>query len=91
MKVSMLLFPYISPSPPFSPLLLLFKGSSNTVLQTIVLIYISTIFSLPSPAFIVCRFYDHGLSDWCEVLFEKKELINLLGVFFFPSISLPWN
>ena len=26
------------------------------------------IFSIPSPAFIVCRLFDDGHSDWCEVL-----------------------
>ena len=25
-------------------------------------------FSSPSPAFIVCRFFDDGYSDWCEVI-----------------------
>ena len=25
-------------------------------------------FSTPSPAFIVCRFFDNGHSDWCEVI-----------------------
>ena len=26
------------------------------------------LFSTPSPAFIVCRFFDDGHSDWCEVI-----------------------
>ena len=38
------------------------------------LVYIPTnkqegpLFSTPSPAFIVCRFFDDGHSDWCEVI-----------------------
>ena len=27
-------------------------------------------FSPPSPAFIVCRLFDDGHSDWCEVIFH---------------------
>ena len=27
-----------------------------------------SLFSTPSPAFIVCRISDDGLSDWCEVI-----------------------
>ena len=27
-----------------------------------------SLFSTPSPAFIVCRFFDDGRSDWCEVI-----------------------
>ena len=27
-----------------------------------------SIFSTPSPAFIVCRFFDDGRCDWCEVI-----------------------
>ena len=26
-----------------------------------------SLFSTPSPEFIVCRFFDDGYSDWCEV------------------------
>ena len=26
------------------------------------------LFSTPSPAFIVCRLFDEGHSDWCEVI-----------------------
>ena len=26
-----------------------------------------SLFSTPSPAFLVCRFYDDGCSNWCEV------------------------
>ena len=29
-----------------------------------------SLFSKPSPAFIVCRFFDDGHSDWCEVIFH---------------------
>jgi len=25
-------------------------------------------FSIPSPAFIVCKFFDDGQSDWCNVI-----------------------
>ena len=28
----------------------------------------ATLFSTPSPAFIVCRVFDDGHSDWCEVI-----------------------
>ena len=27
-----------------------------------------SLFSTPSPAFIVCRLFDDGHSDWCEVI-----------------------
>ena len=27
-----------------------------------------SVFSSPSPAFIVCRFFDDGHSEWCEVV-----------------------
>ena len=27
-----------------------------------------SLFSMPFPAFIVCRLYDEGYSDWCEVI-----------------------
>ena len=27
-----------------------------------------SLFSTPSPTFIVCRFFDDGHSDWCEVI-----------------------
>ena len=27
-----------------------------------------SLFSTPSPAFIVCRLFDEGQSDWCEVI-----------------------
>ena len=27
-----------------------------------------SLFSIPSPAFIVCRLFDYGHSDWCEVV-----------------------
>jgi len=27
-----------------------------------------SLFSTPSPAFIVCRLFDEGRSDWCEVI-----------------------
>ena len=27
-----------------------------------------SLFSIPSPAFIVCRLFDEGHSDWCEVI-----------------------
>ena len=27
-----------------------------------------SLFSIPSPAFIVCRLFDDGYSDWCEVV-----------------------
>ena len=30
--------------------------------------YEGSLFSTPSPAFIVCRFFDDGHSDWCEVI-----------------------
>ena len=29
-----------------------------------------SLFSTPSPAFIVCRLFDDGHSDWCEVIFH---------------------
>ena len=28
----------------------------------------SSLFSTPSPAFVVCRLFDDGHSDWCEVI-----------------------
>ena len=31
-------------------------------------VYEGSLFSTPSPAFIVCRLFDEGHSDWCEVI-----------------------
>ena len=66
-------------------LFLVFKGIS--ILSSIVAasIYIPTsnargsLFSTPSPAFIVCRLFDYGHSDWCEVIscgFDSHFSIN---------------
>ena len=44
------------------------------------------LFSPPSPAFIVCRFFDSGHSDWCEVIshgsfdFHFSVLILIIAV-----------
>ena len=39
-----------------------------------------SLFSTPSPAFIVCRLFDYGHSDWCEVIphctFDSLSLIT---------------
>ena len=64
------------------------------------------LFSTPSPAFIVCRFFDNSHSDWCEVVphcgfdlnFSNNELywpsfhvfINYLYVFF-GEVSVYYN
>ena len=32
-------------------------------------VYKGSLFSTPSPAFIVCRLFDNGHSDWCEVIY----------------------
>ena len=29
-----------------------------------------SLFSTPSPAFVACRFFDNGNSDWCEVIYH---------------------
>ena len=29
-----------------------------------------SLFSTPSPAFIVCMYFDNGHSDWCEVIYD---------------------
>ena len=55
-------------------LFLVFKGISILSSIVAILIYISTnsarafLFSTPSPAFIICRLFDDGHSDWCEVI-----------------------
>ena len=55
-------------------LFLVFKGTSTLFSLVIVLTYIPTnmkensLFSVPSPAFIVCRFFDDGHSNLCEVI-----------------------
>ena len=55
-------------------LFLVFKGISILSSTVAVSIYIPTnsarvcIFSTPSPAFIVCRLFDDGHSDLCEVI-----------------------
>ena len=28
----------------------------------------AAVHSTPSPAFVVCRFFDDGHSDWCEII-----------------------
>ena len=40
-----------------------------------------SLFSTPSPAFVVCRFFGDGHSDWCEV-------IPHCSFFFFFKINL---
>ena len=49
-------------------LLLVFKGIS--ILSSIVAVSVQehSLFSIPSPAFIVCRLFDEGHSDQCEVI-----------------------
>ena len=37
-----------------------------------------SLFSTPSPAFIVCRFFDEGHSDWCEVIPRVLICISLI-------------
>ena len=55
-------------------LFLVFKGTSILFSIVVVPIYIPTnsvgglLFSTPSPAFFVCRLFDAGHSDWCEVV-----------------------
>ena len=55
-------------------LFLVFYGNSILFSIVAVSIYISTnseegsLFSTPSPAFIVCRYFVDGYSDWCEVI-----------------------
>ena len=55
-------------------LFLVFKGISIPSSIVSVSIYIPTnsarafLFYTPSPAFIVCRLFDDGHSDWCEVI-----------------------
>ena len=57
-------------------LFLIFKGISMLFSIVAVLIYITTnctegsLFPTPSPSFIVCRFFDDGHSDWCEMIFH---------------------
>ena len=36
-----------------------------------------SLFSTPSPAFIVCRFFDDGHSDWCEVMSRNSFDLHL--------------
>ena len=55
-------------------LFLVFKGTSMLFSIVAIPIYIpangvgGSLFSIPSPAFIVCRFFDNGHSDWCKVM-----------------------
>ena len=55
-------------------LFLVFKGISILSSIVIVSIYVPTnseehtLFSTPSPEFIVCRLFDEGHSEWCEVI-----------------------
>ena len=55
-------------------LFLVFKGISIPSSIVAVSIYIPptvpecSLFSTPSPAFIVCRLFDEGHSDWCKVI-----------------------
>ena len=55
-------------------LFLVFQGISIPSSIVTVSIYIPTnsakvfLFSTPSPEFIVCRLFDDGHSDWCEVI-----------------------
>ena len=54
-------------------LVLVFKGAPILLSIVAIPIYIPTnsveysLLSTPSPAFIVCGFFDDGLSGWCEV------------------------
>ena len=51
-----------------------FKGISILSFIVAVSMYIATnvqecyVFSTPSPSFIVCRLFEDGHSDWCEVI-----------------------
>ena len=51
-----------------------FLRKLHTVLYVAMPIYIPTnsiggfLFSTPSPAFIICRLFNDGHSDWCEVV-----------------------
>ena len=57
-------------------LFLVFKGISILFSIVVVPMYIITNsvggfpFYTSSPAFIVCRFFDDGHSDWCEVILQ---------------------
>ena len=57
-------------------LILVFKGIFIRSSIVAVSVYILTSnarkfpFSTPSPAFIVCRLFNDGYSDWCEVIFH---------------------
>ena len=42
-----------------------------------------SLFSTPSPAFIVCRFFDDGHSEQCEVILHCSFLLLLLFNFIF--------
>ena len=51
--------------------------------------------STPSPAFIVCRIFDDGHSDWCEMIshcsfdlhFSNSDVEHLF-MFYWPSVCL---
>ena len=64
---------FILPINHMATLFLVFKGTS--ILFSIVavpiylpIVYESSIFSTPSPEFIICRLFDVGHADWCEVI-----------------------
>ena len=41
-----------------------------------------SLFSTPSPAFTVCRFFDDGNSDWCEVILPRSFFLNLKKIIY---------
>ena len=50
-----------------------FLRNLHIVLMVVSILFLPTVqenslFSTPSPAFIVCRLFDDGRSDWCEVV-----------------------
>ena len=66
-------------------LFLVFWGTSILFSIVAVSIYIPTnsargsLFSTPSPAFIVCKFFDDGHSDWCEMI-SHCSLLPIFGL-----------
>ena len=78
-------------------LFLVFEGISILSWIVAVSIYIPTsmqegsLFSTPSPAFIACRLFDDGHSDWCEVIPHCSLSVMQESLVQFLGWKIPWR